>query len=292
MQASIIIPLYKRTDWIGRCIEKLLDQDYDGDYELIIVDDGSPNGTVVKEACEKYIRKGYIEVKYLRSKHAGPAAARNYGVQASTGKILCFLDDDSLPNKEWLREILQPFSDFGGAGFVSGRTVSFERKGLPLLLEKSVYSGKSLATCNIAYRRDTFVALGGFDEYYKKPSWEDNDLGLRARWAGFDHSYNDKAIVSHPHEKTIEEYRAKCLLNGQGAAAFSRKYFFAKPFWSIATPVVMSRRLVYGFSPWVWLSRASSPHYLKFIWSYCSLRGFVKSLLHLNENDCGSDKAV
>lgn len=290
MEVSIIIPLYKRIDWIGICIEKLFDQDYDGDYEIIIVDDGSPNGNVIKETCNKYIGKGDIVVKYLRNKHAGPAAARNYGVKASTGKILCFLDDDSLPNKEWLREILRPFSDSSQAGLVSGRTFSFERTGLPLLLEESVYPEKSWATCNIAYRRDAFAALTGFDEYYTEPSWEDNDLGLRAQWAGFDHCYNQQAVVYHPHESSIAEYKKKCLLNGRGAAAFSRKYLYQKPLVSIATPVIMSRKLVYCIFPWVWLQKQDSRHYLRFLWSFYSLRGFMKALLHTNENDCGCNE--
>ncbi len=274
MDVSIIIPLYKRTEWIGLCIEKLLKQEYKGTYEIILVDDGSPNKIEIENVCETYVRSN-DNVIFLSHSHRGPAAARNYGVKCSSGQVLCFLDDDSLPEKNWLKEIIRPFINLKDVALVNGRTLSFYREGLPLQLEREVYPAKSWATCNIAYWRDVFDALGGFDEYFKEPSWEDNDLGLRARWKGYTHYYASGAVVYHPHEKSIEEYTKKCLLNGRGVAAFSRKYFFRKPLWSLAAPVLMSRRLAYGIFPEVWLRRTDSDKYLKFMWSYFSLRGFL-----------------
>lgn len=67
----------------------------------------------------------------------------------------------------------------------------------PLLLEKVVYLGKTWAICNIAYWRDVFEKFGGFDETFADASWEYNDLGIRARWAGYKHIVNEDAIVYH-----------------------------------------------------------------------------------------------
>lgn len=277
---SIVIPVYRRTEWIGKCIKKLTEQEFEKAFEIIIVDDGSPNESEMKSTAEMFSGPENISIKYLRNRHAGPAAARNCGVRSSSGRILCFLDDDSIPDKKWLKEITLPFQKSESTGLVSGRISSFDRDSMfSLLLEKTVYSGKSWATCNIAYRRDVFEALGGFDESFPEPSWEDNDLGIRAKWAGYIHVYNEQAVVYHPHEKSIEEYKKKCLLNGRGAAVFSRKYLFKKPLWGIGTPLVMSRRLLYGIFPSVWRRKTINETYLKFLWSFYSLQGFWRAMI-------------
>jgi len=278
MNASIIIPVYKRTGWITKCIESLNKQDYDGLFEVIIVDDGSPNESEVKESIIKISGQNRFKIKCLRNYHSGPAATRNYGVKYSSGRILCFIDDDSLPECSWLREIAGSFDGDECPDIVSGKILSYNREDkLPLMLEKALYSGKHWATCNIAYRRDVFDALGGFDETFIEASWEDNDLGLRARWSGYKYVYNEKAVVYHNHESTLEEYKKKCILNGRGAAAFSRKYILKKPLWGIATPFIMSRRLIYGFLPSVWRKDPGEEAYLRFIWSFYSLKGFFES---------------
>ncbi|MEW6067173.1 MAG: glycosyltransferase [Nitrospirota bacterium] len=278
MVASIIIPIYRRTNWIIKCIESLQKQDYKGEFEIIVADDGSPNELEVKASLEKFAGMDYASIKYIRNKHAGPAATRNYGVKHSKGKLLCFIDDDSIPEKTWLSEMANSFNKGKNTAIVSGLILSYDRVNkLPLLLEKAAYSGKHWATCNICYRRDVFEALGGFDETFPESSWEDNDLGIRARWAGYAHVYNKQAIVYHNHEESIDEYKKKCLLNGRGAAVFSRKYIFKKPLWGIGTPFVMSRRLIYGLYPSVWLRKTDSVAYLRFLWSYFSLQGFLKN---------------
>jgi GT2 family glycosyltransferase len=181
MDVSIIIPVFRRTEWVKKCIERLLEQEFMGEFEIIVVDDGSPNAPEIKKTVDHYLAAA-VTVRYLKKKHAGPAAARNYGVSHAAGTILCFLDDDSHAEKMWLHEITRPFELDESAAVVSGRVLSLDQHdGLSFALEKAVYSGKHWATCNIAYRRDVFDALGGFDETFPEPSWEDNDLGLRAR---------------------------------------------------------------------------------------------------------------
>lgn len=281
MKVSVIIPVYKRHEWIGKCIEKLREQIYNESFEIVIVDDGSPDDSVLIKAVNTAQNKaGDLSIRYFRNNHAGPAAARNYGARNAKGEIYCFLDDDSVPDKFWMQEITRPFMKSDAAAVVSGRTCSLDRQNsFPLLLEKTVYAGKSWATCNIAYRRDVFEALGGFDETFSEPSWEDNDLGMRARWAGYSHKYAERAIVYHPHERTLREYKAKCLLNGRGAAVFSRKYLSRKPLWSIVTPLLMARRLVFAFCPDAWLKREQSPRYLSLLWSFYSLQGYWEILI-------------
>lgn len=278
MDVSIIIPVYKRTDWLEKCLGALSCQDFKQPFEVVVVDDGSPNGCEITKVVEEFSSSGPFEIGFYRKDNGGPATARNFGVNKSQGKVLCFLDDDSIPEKAWLREITDPFRDAQEIGLVSGRTISHDRNSrLPLLLQETVYKGKCWATCNIAYRRELFEKLGGFDERFPEPSWEDNDLGLRAVWQGAVHVYRDSAVVAHPHEATLDEYRDKCLLNGRGAAAFCRKYVRSKPWWALITPLAMVRRLPYALAPVVWLQRDITKSLVKFLWSYHSLIGFISA---------------
>ncbi len=280
MDVSIIIPVFKRTEWIGKCIEKLKNQDFSGTFEILMVDDGSPNSLDIQKEIDTALGKNKNFVRYVRNKHKGPAATRNFGISFSAGKILCFLDDDSMPDKHWLKEITSPFQNSKKIGLVNGSTLSLNRDlALPVLLEKAVYWGKSFATCNIAYRRDVLEALKGFDEMFTEPSWEDNELGLRAESAGYIHFYNEKAIVYHPHEDSPAEYKNKCILNGRGTAIFTRKYLFKKPLWGICAPFIMSARIAFGIFPSAWIKKYNSIYYLKFIWAVYSIQGFFMAII-------------
>lgn len=276
---SVIIAVYKRADWLSICLAALQQQRVLFPWELIIVDDGSPNQREIYQTVTGWRPPDMCSFQLLRKKNGGPAAARNFGVAKTCGDILCFLDDDSVPTADWLQRIHGHFERDDSIALVSGKTLSYERnKTLPLLLEKSIYTGKCWATCNIAYRKSMFQALGGFDESFPEPSWEDNDLGLRARWAGYRHEHKMDVVVYHPHEETLSEYRRKCLQNGRGAAIFSVKHMRTKPLWSLLTPVLVGRRLVYGLFPVAWLKMGTSVASVKFLWAYYSLCGFMSML--------------
>lgn len=276
---SIIVPVFKRTEWIGRCIGALDSLTAEFFFDVVIVDDGSPNQKEIEDAVDAALAVSALPVKFFRKENGGPAAARNFGVARSSGSILCFLDDDSVVDAGWLSAITAPMIAAPGVSVVSGMIRSYDRESaVPMLLEKHVYKGFHWATCNIAYRRDAFLALNGFDERFKEASWEDNDLGLRARWAGYRQVHSEKAVVHHPHEQCLDEYRRKCLVNGRGAAAFTKKYLFKKPLWAVAVPIAMSRNLLFAVFPAV-LHKRISGRYLKFLWSYDSLVGFIGSFI-------------
>jgi GT2 family glycosyltransferase len=277
---SIIIPVYRRTAWIGQCIEALKNQQAGACFELIVVDDGSPNVDEIEMLVRAAFDTLLIPCHFIRTSNGGPAKARNTGVRHATGTVLCFLDDDSVPDQDWLSEIKHSFDEDTEVAVVSGPALSHDRcNALPLLLEKTVYAGKTFATCNIAYRRVVFEQLGGFDEFFTEPSWEDNDLGLRAQWAGYRHLFNEKAIVYHPHEATLEEYQEKCRLNGRGAAVFSKKYLRKKPFWSFLTPFAMSRRLLFFFTPQYWSKKKPNEASVQCAWSWYSLQGYIRAMV-------------
>ena len=109
---SIIIPCFRQAHYLGEAIESVLAQSYPH-FEIVVVDDGSPDNPI-------QVVKRYSSVRYLRQNNRGVGAARNSGIQTSTGEYLVFLDADDrlLPN--CLQANLKAFQEHPDAGFVCG----------------------------------------------------------------------------------------------------------------------------------------------------------------------------
>src|ERR1051325_4458502 len=91
----VIIPTYNRRDMLVRAVDSVLTQTR-SDFEVIVVDDGSTDGTE-----QAFLPERDQRVKYIRQSNAGPSAARNRAAQAASGAYFAFLDSDDtfLPNK-------------------------------------------------------------------------------------------------------------------------------------------------------------------------------------------------
>jgi len=202
---SFVIPLYNRLDATRRCLESLAATVRGRSGEIVLVDDGSDDGTpeLVRGLQEPY--------RWLCNEtNRGFAATVNRGVQASRGPILCLLNNDTVLFDGWLEpmlELLDSAPDVGVVGNVHvdprrGRIdhagVFFDLSGHPEHFHRgrkhappSSHRERSAASaaCWIL-RRETFLALGGFDECYRN-GYEDIDFCLRCRAAGL------RILVSH-----------------------------------------------------------------------------------------------
>ena len=90
MKLSIIVPVYKVRRYLQRCIESILQQTYT-DYELILVDDGSPDNCGA--ICDRYAQE-CDKVKVIHKKNGGLSSARNAGIAAAKGEYITFVDGD------------------------------------------------------------------------------------------------------------------------------------------------------------------------------------------------------
>ena len=89
---SIIVPLYNSEKYLPKCLDSLLNQDIpEQDYELILVDDGSPDGS--REIAEEYASR-HSNIIVLTQSNKGTSGARNTGIRRACGRYLCFVDPD------------------------------------------------------------------------------------------------------------------------------------------------------------------------------------------------------
>jgi glycosyltransferase involved in cell wall biosynthesis len=118
---SVIIPTFNRLPWLQECLTNLNSQDCDGRFEVIVIDDGSTDGT--NDYLKQSINNFTFRLLLLTQNNRGPAAARNYGINTADGGILAFLDDDSIPHQNWLIEIISSFRKLPAIyAVVKGRT--------------------------------------------------------------------------------------------------------------------------------------------------------------------------
>ena len=97
IKLSVIVPLYNSATWLPKCLDSLLCQDIDeSEYEIICVDDGSPDYS--KDLAASYSVE-HLNVKVVSQENQGTAGARNTGMRHAVGKYLCFVDPDDYVEK-------------------------------------------------------------------------------------------------------------------------------------------------------------------------------------------------
>jgi glycosyltransferase involved in cell wall biosynthesis len=114
---TVLIPTFNRKEALKGCLESLFIQTYPRDkFEIIVVNDGSTDGT--ENLLEEYEKKAPCKLKWYNQSNSGIGAARNLGIKKSVGEILCFIDDDCIADKNWIKNMVNCFSDnkIGGIG--------------------------------------------------------------------------------------------------------------------------------------------------------------------------------
>jgi GT2 family glycosyltransferase len=189
---SVIIPTYHRNDLLAKCLDLLAPgvQTFPADkYQVIVSDDG------YKTTAEEMIREHYPWVKWVAGPSKGPASNRNNGAKYAQGEWLAFIDDDCLPNPNWLSGYAEAFT---------GESLALEGAIHPLgdynqdLSECPVnLTGGCFWSANIAVKRSLFEEIGGFDSNYSLALGEDVDLQKRLS-ALTKISFVPNARVDHP----------------------------------------------------------------------------------------------
>ncbi len=132
MFLSFVVPIYNVKDYLRECIDSLLNQNVD-DYEIILVDDGSTDGSGV--ICDEYALNHNI-INVIHQKNMGQATARNIGIYRSTGNYIAFIDGDDFIEKECLHNIQDYIMANDSPDVLFLKAFKHDRKGNRKLLDE------------------------------------------------------------------------------------------------------------------------------------------------------------
>jgi len=210
---SVVVCTFNRKEWLVRCLDGLGQLKLPAD-EIVVVDGPSTDGT--RELLEGLSSKGDV-VLVPQPKLEGISAARNLGLQAVKGDVVCFIDDDAIPYPQWTQAILSGYTDEGVGGVggpvnhISGE-LAMGRNAVSMYGDWADESkGQSVAGlypvmvgCNMSFRTDVLRQVGGFDPFFRYHQ-DETDACLRLLLAGYKIEYLEDAAVRH--EWCLGSYR-------------------------------------------------------------------------------------
>jgi len=253
---SIVIPTHDRLDTLPEVLEALERQEGAPSFEVIVVDDGSTDGTarwLAERAAGHGARAGagatprspavardLLALRVLHQENRGPAAARNAGVAIARGQWVAFLGDDTVPSAGWLRRLHDALASRGDPlRAVIGRTEWHPRmRQTPFLRhinENGAQFGFALiddperVPFNFFYTSNLFLARRllleePFDESFPYPAWEDIETAYRLERKGMRLCYEPAAVVSHHHPTDLERFCRRQERAGYSAVVFYRRH--------------------------------------------------------------------
>nr|MBA2417192.1 glycosyltransferase [Geodermatophilaceae bacterium] len=253
---TVAVCSHDRTAGLAQCLQRLLQVRQESgsatSFEVLVVDNAPSD-----DATEQLVAD-LPGVRYVREDRTGLNFARNRAVAAATGQVLAFLDDDVEVDAGWAHGLRLAWGEHPDAGCVTGLVLPFElatqaqitfehyggfRRGFDTVR----YAGTSLpgnpfypygsgmfgAGCNMSYRRDLLVELGGFDEALDTgkplPGGGDLDMFHRVLKSGHPLVYEPRYAVFHKHRRERRMLRRQLWTWGTGFMAYLVKTFRADP---------------------------------------------------------------
>jgi GT2 family glycosyltransferase len=206
-RVSVVVCAYNAERTLDRCLSSLAALDYP-DYEVILVNDGSRDGTLA-------IAERHAFCRIINQPNKGLSVARNVGAEAASGEIVAYTDSDCVADPDWLTYLV--------AKMEAGRLVACGGPNFPppepslipaavavspggpthVLLSDEV--AEHIAGCNMAFRRDVLLRLGGFDPIYRAAG-DDVDICWRLQDAGYTIGFCPAAVVWHFRRNTVKAY--------------------------------------------------------------------------------------
>lgn len=238
---SLIIPTFNRSLTLKRMLHHLRTVDGIDGCEVIIINDGSTDGTAgVLAECLQIMPK---LLRVITISNGGPARARNTGVEAATNERILFIDDDVFPHSDMLYQhwnMLNSGYD-GSQGLLLWHQeiamtplISYiDSRGSQFAFEQIEHpedlGGEHIYTGNFAVRRDVVLRTGGFcerlfDRKLAFSAFEDTVLGWSMKKKGARLGLNRAAIADHLHPMNEKEYLRREYNVGSGVAQLERLF--------------------------------------------------------------------
>ncbi|NLS45333.1 MAG: glycosyltransferase [Firmicutes bacterium] len=236
---SVVIPTYNRKKILEKCLSSLLAQTYPNDrYEIIVIDDGSKDGTdeMVLRLIKGHKSVGEPIIIYEWQEHTSAAAARNRGILEASGDLVILLDSDIVTLPDFIESHV--FAQFdSGSKFspdnkriVHGRVIYTEDLDNPTSTKKKLsdMSMAFFASGNVSIARRWLIKAGLFDEDFTEYGWEDLELGQRLKKLGLRVVRSDKPAGYHlKHEFSIDKLpniRKREIERGRMAVIYYMKH--------------------------------------------------------------------
>ncbi len=240
MDISVVIAVRNEINYIEKCIESLFHQDFDGEYEVIVVDGMSDDGTyeLLQELQKKY------NFKLLRNEKKNAAAGRNIGIDEARGEAIAFIDGDAIAAKNWLSSIRKAFEKSNAIG-VGGPDLlpedsEYKARAIGLVMTSPLARGgrfnpstqhammekeryvEHIPTCNLCLKKEIFDEVGKFDENFVKG--QDLELNYRIVKAGYKLFYSPSIQVIHYRKQHIRHFARQIYKWAKAKAAIIKKH--------------------------------------------------------------------
>jgi len=203
---SVIIPAYNAAAFIGETLDSVYAQTFK-DFEVIVVNDGSPDTDDLEQALERFPAK----LRYLKQENQGAAAARNTGITAASGEFVAFLDADDM----WLPAFLEKQLDLlertpadvvwadaliSGDSPLAGRTFMQVQPSFDEVTPENLLSVRvTVLTSTVVARRQPIIDVGLFDATLRRG--QDFELWLKLARRGCRFVYQEEVLA---HRRIVE----------------------------------------------------------------------------------------
>ncbi len=227
MILSVVIPTYNKKEMLARTLSALAQQRVACDWEIVVVDDGSTDGTDELLAARSGEEGSRLRVA-KPGRNLGRAGARNLGIQSARGRWVLFLDDDIVVPADLLSAHLALLQENPGCGtigcvrtapelidaphfsYLDSRGVAKQTGGL--------VPARYFVTQNAAVPREALLAVGGFSTEYSAYGMEDMEVAFRLEdQLGLCFLALRQPVPTHVHHHTLAEYLAKKQECGEGS---------------------------------------------------------------------------
>ncbi len=221
---SVIVCTLNGAETLRDCLAALHRLEYPN-HEVIVVDDGSTDETA------DMVREYGFPV--ISTTNMGLSSARNTGLRAANGDIVAYLDDDAFPDPHWLHYLAATFMATGCVG-VGGPNLPppgdgtiadcvANSPGGPVHVLVSDELAEHIPGCNMAFRKDSLDAIGGFDPQFWVAG-DDVDVCWRLQEQGWTLGFSPAAVVWHHRRNSVAAYLRQQRGYGRAEALLERKW--------------------------------------------------------------------
>lgn len=244
-ELTVLVCTYQRRDTLSRCLRSFEEQTAAGRYELVVVNDGSTDGT--RELLDGWDFR--VPARIVHRENGGLSAARNTGLEVARGRYVLLVNDDTIADAELVERHLEAHARETGEVAVLG---TFEQPeevldgALMRVLENDTlvfcfsqlrpgerHDWNAFWTCNVSVSTEAVRAVGCFDESFRHYGCEDTDLAIRLHQRGIEVVYEPEARANHDHVLDLDDLERRNTTTAAAWVRLFRKHPAAldHPYW-------------------------------------------------------------